>query len=127
MNVAAYITSEGERGEIATWLESRGMNPYRVEWFNDKNGETTADRPGFDSLQRAISDGKVTCVILWKVDRLSLRLLDGVKILADWAARGLKLVVVSQQIEIDGPECRKFATLLPRWKVSRKKDRQRPR
>jgi DNA invertase Pin-like site-specific DNA recombinase len=112
VKVSAYIRSEGERGEIATWLESRGMNPYRVEWFNDKNGETTADRPGFDSLQRAISDGKVTCVILWKVDRLSLRLLDGVKILADWAARGLKLVVVSQQIEIDGPECRKFATLL---------------
>ena len=52
------------------------------------------------------------CVVLWKLDRLGRRLRDIVNILADWAKRGLKLVVVSQLLEIDGSEGRKIATLL---------------
>jgi DNA invertase Pin-like site-specific DNA recombinase len=46
--------------------------------------------------------GKVKTVIIWKLDRLSRNLRDGVNVLADWAEKGLKIVVVTQQLELNG-------------------------
>jgi DNA invertase Pin-like site-specific DNA recombinase len=113
MTIAAYIREkENDQPEIENWLQSRGIDRYQVEWFGDKKSDTMFNRPGFDSLQQAINNGRVKCVILWKVDRLSRRLRDIVNILADWAQQGLTLVVASQQLEIDGSDGRKIATLL---------------
>lgn len=50
--------------------------------------------------------------MLWKLDRLSRRLVDGVRILSDWAERGLKIVVVTQQLEFNGAVGRLVAALL---------------
>ena len=113
MTIAAYVREkENDQPEIENWLQSRGIDCYQVEWFGDKKSDTMFNRPGFDSLQQAINNGRVKCVVLWKVDRLSRRLRDIVNILADWAQQGLTLVVASQQLEIDGSEGRKIATLL---------------
>ena len=58
------------------------------------------------------SSGKVGTVIVWKLDRLSRRLRDGVNLLADWCERGLKIVVITQQIELNGAVGRMIAALL---------------
>ena len=49
---------------------------------------------------------------MWKLDRLSRRLRDGVNVLADWCERGLKIVVITQQIELNGAVGRMIAALL---------------
>ena len=49
---------------------------------------------------------------MWKLDRLSRRLRDGVNMLADWCERGLKIVVITQQIELNGAVGRMIAALL---------------
>ena len=111
MTIAAYVRLSSEKkdeAEIENWLQYRGIDRYQVEWIGDKEN----DRKRFDKLQQAIESGQVKCVVLWKLDRLSRRLRDTVNILADWANRGLKLVVVSQRLEIDGSEGRRIATLL---------------
>jgi len=111
VTIAAYVRLSSEKkdeAEIENWLQYRGIDRYQVEWIGDKEN----DRKRFDKLQQAIESGQVKCVVLWKLDRLSRRLRDTVNILADWANRGLKLVVVSQRLEIDGSEGRKIATLL---------------
>ena len=111
MTIASYVRLSSEKkdeAEIENWLQYRGIDRYQVEWIGDKEN----DRKGFDKLQQAIESGQVKCVVLWKLDRLSRRLRDTVNILADWAKRGLKLVVVSQLLEIDGSEGRRIATLL---------------
>ena len=51
-------------------------------------------------------------VVCWKLDRLSRRLRDGVNLLADWCERGLKIVVITQQIELNGPVGRMIAAVL---------------
>lgn len=51
-------------------------------------------------------------VIVWKLDRLSRRLRDGVNLLSDWCERGIKIVVMTQQIELAGPVARMIATVL---------------
>lgn len=103
---------DGQRAEIQNWLDANGIDPKQVEWYADKETGRKMERPDFDRLQKAIFNGKVKCVILWKLDRLSRRLKDGVTTLADWAERGLKIVVVTQQIEFNGAVGRTLAALL---------------
>lgn len=63
-------------------------------------------------IQADIFSGKVKTIILWKLDRLSRQLVDGVQILSDWADRGLTIVVVTQQLEFNGAVGRLVAALL---------------
>lgn len=119
MTVACYIRvstrhqrHDGQRAEIQRWLEANGINPKQVEWYADKETGKTLKRPEFERLQADIFHGRVKTVVLWKLDRLSRRLKDGVNILADWCERGLKIVVVTQQLEFNGPVGRTLAALL---------------
>lgn len=119
MTVGCYIrvsTSrqkhDSQRAEIQRWLDGNGISPEQVVWYADKESGATMQRPEFDRLQRDIFDGKVKTVVLWKLDRLSRRLKDGVNTLAAWCERGVKIVVVTQQIELNGPVGRMIAALL---------------
>jgi DNA invertase Pin-like site-specific DNA recombinase len=69
-------------------------------------------RPEFERLQKDIFAGTVKTVVVWKLDRLSRRLRDGVNLLADWCERGLKIIVVTQQIELNGAVGRMIAALM---------------
>ena len=119
MTIAAYVRvssrrqkDDSQRAEIQKWLDANGIDAKQVEWYADKETGTKLDRPEFQRLQADIFHGKVKTVIIWKLDRLSRRLRDGVNILADWAERGLKIVVVTQQLEFNGSVGRMIAALL---------------
>ncbi|MFH1923499.1 MAG: recombinase family protein [Planctomycetota bacterium] len=51
-------------------------------------------------------------LISWKLDRLSRRLRDGVNLLADWCEKGLKIIVTTQRIELNGPVGRMIAAVM---------------
>ena len=68
--------------ELTNWLETNGHDPAKVTWCEDhETGKT--NRKGFARLQQDIFAGKIECVLLWKLDRLSRRLLDGINTLAE--------------------------------------------
>ena len=119
MTVAAYIrvstrrrNDDGQRAEVQKWLDANGTDPKKVTWYCDKESGTTLKRPEFDRLQADIFHGRVKTVVLWKLDRLSRRLKDGVATLADWSERGLRVVVVTQQLDFNGSVGRMIAALL---------------
>jgi DNA invertase Pin-like site-specific DNA recombinase len=119
MTVSAYVRVSSRRqkpdsqeAEIKKWLEGNGIAPEKVTWFLDKETGKTLDRPAFQRLQKAIFDGTVRTVIVWKLDRLSRRLRDGVNILADWCDRGLRVIVVTQQIDLGGAVGRMIAAVM---------------
>lgn len=119
MTIACYVRvssrhqkDDSQRAEIQKWMDSNGIDPQQVEWYADKESGRTTKRPAFDRLQADIFSGKIRTVVLWKLDRLSRRLEDGVNIIADWAERGLKIVVVTQQIEFNGTIGRILAAVL---------------
>lgn len=119
MTVACYVrvstrrqNDDGQRAEIQKWLDANGIDSKKVEWYADKESGTTMKRPEFDRLQADIFHGKVKCVILWKLDRLSRRLKDGITTLADWSERNLRVVVVTQQLDFNGSVGRMIAALL---------------
>jgi DNA invertase Pin-like site-specific DNA recombinase len=119
MTIAAYCRvssrhqkADSQVSEITKWLAAHGYDQEQVEWFIDKVTGKTLRRPEFERLQKAIFAGQVTTVIVWKLDRLSRRLRDGVNVLADWCERGLKIVVITQSIELNGAVGRMIAALL---------------
>jgi DNA invertase Pin-like site-specific DNA recombinase len=54
----------------------------------------------------------VKTVVLWKLDRLSRRLKDGITTLAEWSEKNLRIVVVTQQLDFNGSVGRMIAALL---------------
>lgn len=119
MKVAAYCRvssrhqkTDAQVAEITKWLEGNGNVAAQVEWYLDKESGKTLKRPEFERLQKDIFTGKVKTVVVWKLDRLSRRLRDGVNLLADWCERGLKIIIVTQQVELNGPVGRMIAAVM---------------
>ena len=83
-----------------------------MEWFEDKETGRTLNRPAFDRLQKAIFAGEVKTVVVWKLDRISRRQRDGVDLLADRCDRGVRVVTVTQQIDLSGAVGRMVASVL---------------
>jgi DNA invertase Pin-like site-specific DNA recombinase len=104
--------TRSQRAEIEQYLKASGIAADSVTWYEDQETGTTLKRPEFDRLQGDIFVGKVKTVVVWKLDRLSRNLRDGVNVLADWAEKGLKIVVVTQQLELNGVIGRTIAALL---------------
>ena len=116
MTVACYVrvstrrqNDDGQRAEIQKWLDANGIDPKKVTWYADKESGTTMKRPEFDRLQADIFHGRVKTVVLWKLDRLSRRLKDGITTLADWSERNLRVVVTTQQLDFNGSVGRMIA------------------
>ena len=63
-------------------------------------------------MQKAIFDGQIDTVVVWKLDRISRRQHEGMSLLADWCERGIRVVVVTQQIDLSGAVGRMVASVL---------------
>ena len=104
--------TDSQINEIKKWFKANGYDESQIEWYVDHETGKTLNRPEFQRLQRDIFSGKVKTVVVWKLDRLSRRLKDGVVLLADWCERGLRIVVVTQQIELNGAVGRMIAAVM---------------
>ena len=51
-------------------------------------------------------------VVVWKLDRISRRQKDGINLLADWCERGVRVVSVTQQIDLSGAVGRMVASVM---------------
>ena len=109
---SARQKTDSQKPEIRRWLQGNGIDPSTVEWFGDKESGRTLNRPAFDRRQKAVFAGRVRTVVVWKLDRLSRRQRDGVDLLADWCERGVRVVAVTQQIDLSGPVGRMVASVL---------------
>ena len=93
----------GQRREIERWLSGqRHRRKQRAVGISDKATGDNLDRPGFENLQRDIFQGEVGTVVIWRLDRLSRTMRDGLNTLCDWCDKSLRIVSVSQQIDFNG-------------------------
>jgi site-specific DNA recombinase len=70
------------------------------------------DRPGLLQLLADIEAGKVDCVIVYKVDRLSRSLLDFAKMMATFEKHRVSFVSVTQQFNTATSMCRLVLNVL---------------
>jgi DNA invertase Pin-like site-specific DNA recombinase len=117
--VAAYVRVSGrdqktdsQREEIRRWLEGSGIARDKVEWYVDVESGRKMSRPEFDRLRRDIFAGGVKTVVVFKVDRIARRLREGLDLLCDWCERGVRVVSVTQQVDVSGTPGRMVAALM---------------
>lgn len=111
---AVYIRiSTKEQNET---LQRVGVEAYlggqEALWFIDKEGGKSLARPEFQRLQKEIAKGKVQEVIVWKLDRLSRKMQDGVRVLGDWLDHGVRVVSVTEGFDLSGVQGQLIASVL---------------
>ncbi|GJQ30475.1 MAG: hypothetical protein HBSAPP03_23590 [Phycisphaerae bacterium] len=83
----AYIASQKNEG----WL-------CHAERYDDGGfSGGSMERPALDRLLRDVEAGKIDCVVVYKVDRLSRSLLDFARIMESFDRKGVSFVSVTQQ------------------------------
>lgn len=109
MSISVYIrvsshsqNTDSQRAEITRWLDSHGYSPGQVTWYEDHESGKTIQRAQMSKLQKAIFNGKVKTVVVWKLDRLARSMADGINILQDWCERGVRVVSVTQELDLSG-------------------------
>ena len=102
--------TDSQRAELEAWLKRHKLK--HVQWFEDRDSATNMEREAFQKLQAAVFAGKVQTVVVWKLDRLARNLKEGVNVLADWCKRGVRVVAITQQIDLSGPVGNLIASLL---------------
>ena len=104
--------NDSQRAEIQRWLTNHHIRKSSVRWYEDRESGTSLQRPAFERMQRAIFDGEVDTVVVWKLDRISRRQHEGISLLAEWCERGIRVVVMTQQIDLGGAVGRMVASVL---------------
>lgn len=104
--------NDSQRAEIERWLRNHNVDPGIVLWFEDKESGTTMNRNAFNEMQKRIFDGEIKTIIVWKLDRLSRRQRDGINLIADWCDKGVRIVSITQQIDLNGPVGRMVASVM---------------
>ena len=100
---------DGQRLSIQTWLDGQGLTAV---WYEDKSTGNNLDRAAFTALQQDVFNGKVKTVVVYKLDRLSRSLRDGINVLTDWLDAGIRVVSVTQQLDFSGAAGKLIASVL---------------
>jgi len=133
--IAVYIrvsttgqNEAGQRAAITDWLTAHGHDPATATWYVDKHTATTTARPALDKLQAAIFAGNHATVVTWRLDRLSRTQRDGINLLANWCDVGVRVVSITQQLDLSGATGRLIAGVLfavAEMELEAMKERQR--
>ena len=117
--VACYIrVSPGGKNqatqtrEINQWLKSNRIHSKTVRWYIDKSTRASTNRRAFETLQSDISNREVGTVVIWRLDRLSPTMRDGLSILRDWSNGPLRIVSVTQHIDFKGGAGKAIASVV---------------
>jgi DNA invertase Pin-like site-specific DNA recombinase len=98
-----------QQREIQRWLDGRGI---QAEWLLDKKSGDNLSRPAFEKLQAAVFAGEVDTIVVYKLDRISRSLRDGINTLCGWCERGVRVVSVTQQLDFNGATGQLIASVL---------------
>jgi DNA invertase Pin-like site-specific DNA recombinase len=117
IGVYIRVSSHSQKGDsqqaaLRQWLANHGHALATVRWYEDTETGKNLQRAGFQALQADIFRGEVKMVVVWKLDRLARSLREGVNVIADWCQREIRVVAVTQQIDLSGTVGHLMASLL---------------
>lgn len=106
--IAAYLrvstydqNNASQRAAIERWAESNGLSDQLV-WYEDTGTGKNLERPAFERMRADLFAGEVSAVAVYKLDRLSRDVKDGVNLLLEWIENDIRIVSVTQQMDFSG-------------------------
>lgn len=106
--VAVYLRVSTEDQEKGIKSQEHAINEYLTGhgltgvWYRDRLSGKDLKRPAFQKMQSAIFNGKHDTIVVWKLDRISRSLRDGINVMCEWFDQGIRVVSVTQQLDFNG-------------------------
>jgi DNA invertase Pin-like site-specific DNA recombinase len=115
-HVAVYVRvsskrqdSRSQEPDLQRWADAQ---TDAVKWYQDKATGTKMDRPGWNKLADAIRLGKVSTVVVWRIDRLGRTAKGLTDLFDDWRQRKVNLVSLKDGLDLSTPAGRLMANVL---------------
>lgn len=103
---------DSQRHEVDRWLVAQGIDPARCEWYVDTESGRTLDRPEFARMGADVERGRRKTIVVYRLDRISRDLLDGMGVLARWCRAGVRVASVTEHLDLSGTAGRIVAAVL---------------
>lgn len=101
--------TKSQEPELQRWADAQEAT---VKWYVDKASGKSMDRPGWKSLEQAMRGGKVSQIVVWRLDRLG-RTASGLTALFDeLQTRKVNLVSLKDGLDLSSAAGRLMANVL---------------
>lgn len=115
-HVAIYIRvssngqdTKSQEPDLKRWA---GTQEEPVKWYRDQATGKTMDRPGWQKLEAAIRQGKVSAVVVWRIDRLGRTAKGLTALFDDLRERKVNLVSLKDGLDLSTSAGRLMANVL---------------
>jgi len=113
---AVYVRVSTNRQDVASqlpdlrrYVDAQGIE---AEFFTDKATGKTLDRPAFERLMSAVRGGRVSTVIVWRLDRLGRTASGLTALFEELRSRKVNLVSLKDGLDLATPAGRLMANVL---------------
>lgn len=113
MNIGIYCrksyysdTSESTKMQVEAckeYAERFGVPDSITVYEDDGYIRSDIDRPGINKLRRDIADGLIDCVMVYRIDRITSRMVDFCNFYANLKDKGIKFITVKDGIDTTTP------------------------
>ena len=113
IRVSTNKQNTGEQSQLQalqTYCDNHQLRNIKV--YKDVISGSKTSRAGLDSLKSDCFNGRISRVIVWKLDRLSRSLKDGINLLYEFLEQGIEVISIQQQIKLDSVSGRIVASVL---------------
>jgi DNA invertase Pin-like site-specific DNA recombinase len=115
-HVAVYVRvssksqdTASQEPELKRWAAGQDQP---VKWYRDKATGKTMDRPDWRRLERDIREGKVSAVVVWRLDRLGRTAKGLTALFDDLRERKVNLISLKDGLDLATPAGRLMANVL---------------
>lgn len=117
--IAAYLRvstdeqkHDSQREDILRWARRQRIKPAALAWYEDQATGNHMRRPELNRLQEDLDRGAIDTVVICRLDRLSRKVYEGMRRLGEWCKAEVRVVVLSHDLDLDGPLGAATAALL---------------
>ena len=114
--IAIYARVSGRSQDTASqepdlrrWAEGQDRP---IAWYRDQFTGTSMDRPGWNKLTKAVLEGKVAAIVIWRLDRLGRTAKGLTALFDDLRDRKVNLVSLRDGLDLATPAGRLMANVL---------------
>ncbi|MEX2310135.1 MAG: recombinase family protein [Pirellulales bacterium] len=95
--------------DLKRWAASQDQP---VKFYHDKFTGRTMDRPGWNKLETAMQEGRVSTIVVWRLDRLGRTCKGLVTLFDELRERKVNLVSLREHIDFATPAGRMMANVI---------------
>ena len=95
--------------DLKRWVEAQDET---VKWYRDKATGKTMNRPGWNRLEDNIRTGKVSTIVVWRLDRLGRTVSGLSKLFDEVRERRINLVSIKDGLDLSTSAGRLMANVL---------------